>query len=211
MTFGERLRSFRREKKLTQKGLAELIGAKHNSVSNWENDQNKPDYDTISRLCGVLGVTIDMMMWGVKKTEAMSIEEILALPGVSPLPNMKSVPRLGSIACGVPILASENIEGYDFVDSGLQCDFTLVCRGNSMETRLFEGDVVFIRSQSDVDNGQIAAVLIGEEATLKRVHRSGDSLILTAENPAFPPMIFTGQQLEEIRIIGKAIGFVRYM
>ena len=91
----------------------------------------------------------------------------------------------------------------------LNADFCLRCKGDSMiEARIHDGDIVFIRQQPEVDNGEIAAILIGDETTLKRVYRSGDTLTLMAANPTYPPMVYTGEQLTSVRILGKAVNFL---
>ena len=131
-------------------------------------------------------------------------------PGFEPLPEMTAVPRVGEIACGEPILAEQNIETYDSVPKMWHADFTLACHGDSMEPRVKDGDVVAVRRTPVVENGEIAAVRIGEEATLKHFHRQGDTVMLLADNAAVcPPMVYTGPQLNEIRIEGRAVGFCR--
>ena len=201
VSFGSNLKAARVKKGLTQKELAALIGAKHNSVSNWENDQNKPDPDLIEIICGVLEITPNYLF----NSDTMS--SIMSLPGVLPLPHTVKKPRLGVIACGDPILAIENHDGYDDVPDNIHCDFTLKCKGDSMiGARIHDGDVVYIRQQPDVENNEIAAVMIDEEeVTLKRVYHDGDRLVLMAENPTFPPIIVNGEHTA--RIIGKAVGF----
>ena len=77
-----------------------------------------------------------------------------------------------------------------------------------INARIFDGDIVYIRQQPDVENGEIAAVLIDGEATLKRVFKHKESLELRAENPTFPPMYFEGTELNGIRILGKAVAFL---
>lgn len=139
--------------------------------------------------------------------------DIYQYDNIRPMPKMKKVPRLGTIACGQPILAEQNIEDYDLADAELNCDFTLVCRGDSMiNARIFDGDIVYIRQQSDVNNGEIAAVLIDNEATLKKVYKYPNKLVLRACNPMYDDFVYQGQELENIRIIGKAVlykSFVR--
>lgn len=128
--------------------------------------------------------------------------------GVLPLPRTKKVPRLGTIACGEPILAEENIDGFDYVPEDISCDFSLICKGDSMiNARILDGDIVYIRQQPTVENGEIAAVLIDNEATLKRVYINGDTIILQPENTAYQPIVYTGEKLNEIRILGKAVYF----
>lgn len=130
--------------------------------------------------------------------------------GFEPLPAMVRVPLIGSIACGTPITAEQNVECYIGVPAAWHADFALTCHGDSMAPTIRDGDIVCIRSQPEVEQGQIAAVRIGEEATLKHFHRQGDAVMLIADNAAVcPPMVFTGQELEEICIEGKAVGFCR--
>ena len=129
-------------------------------------------------------------------------------PGFEPV-HMVRKPLLGSIACGEPILAQENIEDLLDVPADIPCDFLLRCKGDSMiGARIQDGDIVYIRQQGDVENGQIAAVLIGDTATLKRVYKAPGQLILQAENPAYPPMVHTAAGAETVRIIGLAVGFL---
>ena len=130
-------------------------------------------------------------------------------PGFEPLPKMVQVPLVGSIACGTPILAEQNIESYIGVPAAWHADFALTCHGDSMAPTICDGDIVCIRCQPEVEQGEIAAVRIGEEATLKHFHQQGSTVILSADNAACPPMVYAGQQLEEIRIEGRAVGFCR--
>lgn len=126
-----------------------------------------------------------------------------------PLPKTKKVPLVGTIACGEPITAVENIEDYINMPESIYADFCLKCKGDSMiNARIFDGDIVYIKQQPDVENGEIAAVLIDDEATLKRVFKHKDSLELRAENPTFSPMYYEGAELNEIRILGKAVAFL---
>ena len=132
---------------------------------------------------------------------------------ISPIPEFVQKPRLGAIACGRPILAEQNIEGYDAVPDWVKCDFTLVCKGDSMiGARIRDGDVVCIKAQPTVENGQIAAVLIDaaydEEATLKRVRYTDGGIVLWPENPAYEPMSFTGTDAERVHILGIATHFI---
>ena len=131
-------------------------------------------------------------------------------PGFEPLPEMVRVPLVGSIACGTPITAEQNIECYIGVPAAWHADFALTCHGSSMAPTICDGDIVCIRRQPEVEQGEIAAVRIGEEATLKHFHRQGETVMLLADNAAVcPPMIFAGPQLEEIQIEGRAVGFCR--
>ncbi len=134
--------------------------------------------------------------------------EVYQLNNIIPIPTTKKVPLLGTIACGEPILANENIEMYIKVDESIPADFALKCKGDSMiNARIFDGDIVYIRQQPDVEDGEIAAVLIGEEATLKKVHKYPNKIVLSACNPMYDDYVYTGEQLNEIRILGKAVAF----
>lgn len=198
MTFGERLRYARKEKQLTQKELAAKINAKHNSISNWENNQNMPDPETIENLCWALDVQPNYFF---------SVN--YSLPsGLVPLPEMKKIPLIGSIACGSPILAEEHIEDYIDIPRHIHADFALTCKGDSMiNARIFDGDIVYIRQQDTVENGEVAAVLIDGEATLKRVQLFEDHISLEPENPQFRPLVYWGEEMNTVRILGKAVAF----
>lgn len=118
--------------------------------------------------------------------------DIFSIPGINPIPKTYKRPRLGTIACGEPILAEENIEAYDDIPDSIKCDFTLICKGDSMvNARINDGDIVYIKQQSQVDNGEIAAVLIDNEATLKRVYIYEDKVVLQPENTKYPPFVYT--------------------
>lgn len=134
--------------------------------------------------------------------------DIFSIPGINPIPKTYKRPRLGTIACGEPILAEENIEAYDDIPDSIKCDFTLICKGDSMvNARINDGDIVYIKQQSQVDNGEIAAVLIDNVATLKRVYIYEDKVVLQPENTKYPPFVYTKEDMNNIRILGKAVGF----
>lgn len=132
--------------------------------------------------------------------------------GFEPMPKMKKIPLVGSIACGTPILAQQNIEKIVDVPENIRCDFSLTCHGDSMvDAGIHDKDVVYIRIQPEVENGEIAAVRIDGEATLKRVYYNPGTLTLMPANPAYAPMIYTGPQLEEVHIEGKAVGWTHWV
>ena len=130
-------------------------------------------------------------------------------PGFSPMPEMVQVPLIGTIACGTPITAEQNIEQMVCVPSRWHATFTLTCKGQSMEPRIHDGDLVAIRSQAEVENGEIAAVRIGEEATLKRVYLHPNFIELRPENPAFESIILSREEMNSVTIEGKAVGLCR--
>lgn len=200
MTFGSKLRAARKAKQLTQKELAAKINAAHNSISNWENDQNMPDPDTIQNLCWALDVEPNYFF---------TVESQTPFPAnIIPMPEMRKIPLVGSIACGEPILAEENIDEYISIPKDLAGDFALTCKGDSMiNARIFDGDIVYIRQQETVENGEIAAVLIDNEATLKRVRLFDDHIVLEPENPMYKPFVYWNEDMNAVRILGKAVAF----
>ncbi len=156
----------------------------------------KVPIDRIQRLAAALGVSPVWLMGGDEESE----------PITAPHSPANTVPLLGTIACGTPILAQENWEGEIALPADLRADFALRCRGDSMtDARINDGDIVYVRRQEQVEDGEIAAVLVGDEATLKRVYVSRSAVTLVACNAQYPPMVFREQ--EEVRILGKAVGF----
>ena len=130
-------------------------------------------------------------------------------PGFLPMPEMEQVPLIGSIACGTPILAEQNIEQIVSVPTAWHATFTLMCKGDSMSPRIQDGDLVAVRSQPEVENGEIAAVRIGEEATLKHVYKYPNYIELRPENPEFASIIKIGAEMADVVIEGKAVGLCR--
>ncbi|MBS6935694.1 MAG: helix-turn-helix domain-containing protein [Clostridium sp.] len=202
MTTGERIRQLRIGKNMTQEMLGEKIGVKKAAIYKYENGLVvNLKRDIIEKLANVLEVSPSYLM---------GLDDMKDVPqGFRPLPTMRKIPRVGRIACGEPILAEENIETYDNVPDNWKADFTLICVGDSMAPKIQDGDLVAIRQQEQVENGQIAAVLIDNEATLKRVYVYPDKLILRPENPDYEPIVIMNGESSTIRIEGRAVGFCR--
>ena len=132
-----------------------------------------------------------------------------AIRNIARMPRTRSVPRVGTIVCGTPILAEENVENCDQVPGFVHCDFTLRANDNSMiGVRIHDGDIVCIRQQPEVANGQIAAVLIENEVILKRVHYVEGGIVLMPENSDYAPLIFTGNDINKVKIIGLVTHFI---
>ena len=197
-TFGDRIREARKAAGLTQRQLADKIGVSNTSISNWENSFSMPDPDTIQHLCWALNVQPNYFFGAA----------LSSIPGIIPMPEMRKVPLIGTIACGAPILADEHIEEYIDIPRHIQADFALACKGDSMiNARIFDGDIVYIRQQDTVENGEIAAVLIDGDATLKRVRIHPDRIILEPENPMYDPLVYRNEEMNTVRILGKAVAF----
>lgn len=205
MSIGKRIKEIRISKNITQDELALKIGTTKQTIYKYENEivTNIPS-QKIELISNALNTTPDYLMgWSDKSTD-----DLYSIPGINPIPKTYKRPRLGTIACGEPILAEENIETYDDIADNIKCDFTLVCKGDSMiNARINDGDIVYIKQQSQVDNGEIAAVLIDNEATLKRVYIYEDKVVLQPENTKYPPFVYTKEEMNNIRILGKAVGF----
>ena len=194
-----RIKYYRDQKGLTQKELGEKVGIKHNTISSYENGTNKPNQDTLFAIAKALDVSIDDLFPPTQ--DSLIVKEEAAPYDVSKL---IMLPIVGSISCGNGVLAYEDIEGYEptpreWVHGGEY--FCLRAKGDSMiGARIHEGDLLLIREQPEVENGEIAAVLIGHEAVLKRVHRHKEQLVLQSENPKYPPIVAPPA---EAKIIGK--------
>ncbi|MBR3293591.1 MAG: helix-turn-helix domain-containing protein [Oscillospiraceae bacterium] len=204
--FGDVLRQLRLESKLTQKELSSILGVSESTVGMYERNQREPSFEMLEAIADFFNVDMDYLTGrsSIKLAGAFPPDNILSIPHMHP------VPLLGTIACGDPILAQENIEGEVSAPEHVVADFALRCKGDSMiNARIYDGDIVYIRQQARVDNGQIAAVLIGDEATLKRVYFYPESnkLVLNPENPAYEPLIFVGDELATVRILGRAVAF----
>lgn len=208
-TLYDRIKSRRTELGLTVEELAHKMGYKDkSSISKIENGKADIPQSKIAAFADALGTTPAYLMgWEEQPTPATPIP-----PGFIPMPPMRKVPLVGSIACGTPILAQQNIDGIVDAPEDIRCDFALRCKGDSMiDAGIHDGDAVYIRIQPEVENGEIAAVRIGEEATLKRVYYDGTTLTLMPANAAFAPMVYTGPQLEEVHIEGRVVGWTHWV
>ena len=215
-TFAERLKSLRREKGWSQQRLADTLELSKSSVNMYERGEREPGFETMEAIADLFNVDMNYLYGrtDVKIADPIVLEpkKPTIPPGFEPMPKMKKVPLIGSIACGEPILAEQNIEGVVDVPEDIRCDFSLTCHGDSMvDAGIHDRDVVYIRIQPEVENGEIAAVRIGEEATLKRVYYTPGTLTLMPANPAYAPMVYTGLQLEDVHIEGKAVGWTHWV
>lgn len=213
-TFHERLRKCLNDKtSITATSLADKIGLSKQAISMYASGSRKPKRPTIKAIAEALNVNEAWLMGYDVPMERQDTSQILIASNIIPIPKTKKVPLLGTIACGEPILATENIESYVDMDADIHADFALRCQGDSMiNARIMDGDIIYIRKQDMVENGEIAAVLMDDcsesQATLKRVYISDDKIRLCAENPNYQDMIFFEEDMNKVRIIGKAIAFL---
>lgn len=200
--FSKNLRYLREKNNVEQIQLANHLGRKSGtSVSEWEAGKYTPKAGTLNEIAKYFRVTM---------TDLMEKDLSSTVTNLIPFSNIIKIPILGEIACGDPIIAEENIEGYreeisELLPSGRL--FYLKTKGNSMTPTIPENSYVLIREQPEVEENEIAAVLVNgdAEATLKRVKHQGDMVMLVADNSDYPPYIITEDN--PARILGKAIKF----
>lgn len=206
--FKDRLNQALTTKNMKPAELAKLTGIGEGAISQYRKGAYKASQRNLEKIAEALMVSIPWLM-GI--SDDLNAATSVPLPSnIMPMPKTRQVPRLGRVACGTPILAEQNIDSYDSIPDYVKCDFTLICKGDSMiNARIFDGDIVCIREQPEVENGEIAVVLIdSEEATLKRVRLYDDHISLEPENPMYKPLVFWGEDMNKVRIIGKATHFI---
>ena len=191
------------ENGLTTDQLSQISGVPKGTLNKLLNGETRnPTGGTLKKLADALNCPVELLY----AREGHATRTLRNAEDVLPI-HRRAIPLLGEIAAGVPIYADEETE-LILCDDSLRCDFALQVRGDSMiGARIHDGDLVFIRSQDDVDDGEIAAVVLNDEATLKRVYHIKNGLQLLSENPRYAPMIFTLDECDSIRILGKAVGF----
>lgn len=188
------IKKLREKKGIKQDELAKLLNVTQGAVSGWETGRYNVDNEKLKAIANILETTTDELL-GISYPEILPVE-------------LKKFPMLGTIAAGEPIIANEEYDIYISADANIQADFCLQVRGDSMiNARICDGDIVFIKRQPDVNNGQIAAVIIGDEVTLKRVYKHPKQIVLQAENPLYPPIVINGRDGKDVSIIGLAVAF----
>ncbi len=199
MNIGILIKKLRTQHGYSQEELGSMLGVQRAAVQKWECGAVKNlKRETIKKLSEIFNVP----------PSSFIDDDYLSYNNIISFPKMNRIPLVGTIACGTPILATENLDGEVTVPENINADFALRCKGDSMiDARIHNGDIVYIRQQPTVENGEIAAVLIEEEATLKRVYISDNTITLVACNSKYQPFVYTGEQLNQIRILGKAVGF----
>ena len=214
-TFAQRLRAGLDARKMTQAELSSRSKISKSSISHYLKGDWEGKQDAVYSIAQVLNVSeawlmgYDVPMDAEHATPSQPAQKATIPPGFEPMPEMDMVPLVGRIACGTPITAEQNVERIVCVPSKWRSTFTLTCKGDSMEPRIHDGDLVAIRKQPEVENGEIAAVRIGEEATLKHVYLHENFIELRPENPAFNSIILSREDMNDVVIEGKAVGLCR--
>lgn len=204
-----RIKQLRESKGLNMREAADALGLPYTTYVNYEKGLREPTSEILIQLANFFNTSVDYI---VGRSTVSKSSAQLNLPysheDLIPIPEMRRIPLIGTIACGAPILAEEHIEEYVDIPKQISADFALTCKGDSMiNARIFDGDIVYIRQQDTVDNGEVAAVLIDGEATLKRVRLFEDHISLEPENPQYRPLVYWGEEMNTVRILGKAVAF----
>lgn len=211
---GRRIENRRKELGLTLDDVAQEIGVAKSTIQRYEKGTiEKIKLPVIEAIARVIYVN---PAWLCGKSDIMEPENSQRLnyklpANVQYLGPMEKIPLIGEIACGTPILAEQNITDYVDLPGHIHADFALTCKGDSMiYAGIKDGDIVYIRQQEKVENGQIAAVMVGdEEATLKRFYFDGEMLQLVPENSRYRPLVFTGADINQVHVIGLAVAYTR--
>lgn len=183
--------------------LEKKTGIAKSSLQRYASGNTKKiPIDAVEKIAAATGYSTSYLMGWESETDNLP-------SNMTPIDEMNKIPLVGRIACGTPILAEENIEDYVDLPSHIHADFALECKGDSMiNAGIYDGDIVYIKKQPFVENGQIAAVLLdGEEATLKRFYKNNDTVTLLPENTAYSPMTFVGEEINSLKIEGLAVAF----
>lgn len=195
----------RQQLKMTQTDLALKMGyADKSMIAKIEKGNVDLPQSKILAFANVLETTPgELMGWDYEAEPTETVDNIYKLDKIK-------LPMLGKVACGEPIFADEDRESYIMVGTDIGADFCLQCQGDSMiNARIHDGDIVFVKKTDIVENGEIAVVIIDDEATLKRFfyYREQNLVILKPENPKYQDIILTGEQLEQVKVIGRAVAF----
>lgn len=216
-TFAQRLRAGLDARQMTQAELSSRSKISKSSISHYLKGDWEGKQDAVYSIAQVLNVSeawlmgYDVPMDAEHATPSQPAQKATIPPGFIPMPKMVKVPLVGSIACGTPILAEQNIDGHVDAPEDIRCDFALRCKGDSMiGAGIHDGDAVYIHIQPEVENGEIAAVRIGEEATLKRVYLHTDYIELRPENSVYESIIRRREEMNDVHIEGKAVGYTHW-
>ena len=205
-----RIKELREARGLNMKEAARSLNMPYTTYVNYEKGLREPTSEVLIQIANFYDASIDYIIGrsSVNTREDLPDESSELAANIIPMPELRKIPLIGSIACGAPILAQEHIEGDADIPAHIHADFALTCKGDSMiNARIFDGDIVYIRQQETVTNGEIAAVLIDTEATLKRVRLFDDHIVLEPENPMYKPLVYWNEEMNTVRILGKAVAF----
>ncbi len=197
-----RIRELRKNRCMTMKELGAIVGLAESTISQYETGKREPDNETLLRLGEFFNTSVDYLL---------GRETVAGGPPEPSVPGSKWIPVIGTIPAGTPVEAIEEILDYEEITPQMASQgehFALKIKGQSMEPKISDGDVVIVRKQDDCENGEIAVVLVnGDEATVKRIKKGPEGLMLIPNNPAYEPMFYSNAEIESlpVRIIGKVV------
>lgn len=196
MTFGERLKELRREKRLTQIQFAEAFQISNGTIGMWETNKRQPDQSTLVKLATFFNVTTDYLLG---REEKKLIDNEVELNDLYP------IPLLGKVVAGIPIESQENLEGYIYISyKPKENYFALRVQGDSMiNAGIRDKSILVVHKQTYAENGEIIVAMLNGESTVKRFKIFGDNIFLMPENPAFEPIPI--QKNDDFLILGKVI------
>ncbi len=203
-SFPDRLKEAMSLRGIRATALSQATGLSKARISQYTHGVYSPNGDALCRLANALSVS---EAWLLCQSNVME-EEAPSLPDRLSRVRYRPFPVLGDIACGAPVLAVEQMDEFISAPDDTDADFILMAKGDSMiGARIFDGDEVFIKQADMVNNGEIAAVILDDEATLKRFFYYPDEgrLVLEPENPKYEPIVYEGEDLNRVRIVGRAV------
>lgn len=204
MNFRTRLKQLRNEKKINQRELANFLKVAPSTISMYESGQREPNFEVLESLADFFNVDLNYLLGKSDKTTKLMIED-------SQPPQGLQIPVLGTVAAGIPISAVEDILDYEEIDSSWQSQgefFALRIKGDSMQPKIDDGDVVIVRQQSDANSGDTVIALVnGDDATCKKLQKTENGIMLVSTNPNYLPMFFTNEEIvtKPVVILGKVV------
>lgn len=204
MNFKTRLKQLRNEKKINQRELANFLKVAPSTISMYESGQREPNFEVLESLADFFNVDLNYLLGKSDKTTKLMIED-------SQPPQGLQIPVLGTVAAGIPISAVEDILDYEEIDSSFQSQgefFALRIKGDSMQPKMDDGDVVIVKQQSDANSGDTVIALVnGDEATCKKLQKTENGIMLVSTNPNYLPMFFTNEEIQTkpVVILGKVV------
>lgn len=200
-----KLKELREKSGLSQTALARKMNVSQSTIGMWESGKNKPEFANLEKLCHIFNVSANQLLGNDLTSESYPEAPSPSVPG------SKWIPVLGRVAAGTPIEAIEDILDYEEITPEMAASgdfFALQINGDSMEPKISDKDVVIVRKQDDCESGDIAVVLVnGEDATVKRIKKRPEGIILAPTNPQYEPMFYSNTDIEKlpIMIIGKVV------
>lgn len=194
-----RMKELREQKNISMKEAAACVGLPYTTYVGYEKGDREPNSEMLIKIASFYSVSVDYLIGRDNNDNTISNKQ------------KHLIPVLGDVPAGIPIDAVTNIIDYEEISEEMACAgeyFALRIRGDSMEPRFKEGDVVIVRKQEAVDNGQVAVVMVnGNDATVKKFYKTAAGVMLVGNNPTFTPLNYTPEQVEQlpVRVIGRVV------